>query len=62
MHEFMEMVLGAFDWLTVWGFVSGFIESFLYGALGGLVVTPIYNFLFYLWGKKAGVALGFLFE
>lgn len=52
MHEFLEMVLPAFEWLTVWGFVLGFIESFLYGAYTGLVFVPVYNFLFYLWGRK----------
>lgn len=52
MHEFLEMVLPAFEWLTVWGFVLGLIESFLYGAYAGIVFVPIYNFLFYRWGTK----------
>lgn len=52
MHEFLEMVLPAFEWLTFWGFILGLIESFLYGAYVGLVFVPIYNFLFYRWGTK----------
>lgn len=52
MHEFLEMVLPAFEWLTLFGFILGLIESFLYGAYTGLVFVPIYNFLFYLWGRK----------
>lgn len=52
MHEFLEMVLPAFEWLTVFGFILGFIESFLYGAYAGIVFVPIYNFLFYLWNPK----------
>lgn len=52
MHEFLEMVLPAFEWLTVWGFVLGLVESFLYGAYAGLVFVPIYNFLVYRWGSK----------
>lgn len=52
MHEFLEMVLPAFEWLTVWGFVLGLIESFLYGAYSGIVFVPIYNFLFYRWGGR----------
>ncbi len=52
MHEFLEMVLPAFEWLTVWGFVLGLIESFLYGAYTGIVFVPIYNLLFYRWGGR----------
>jgi hypothetical protein len=52
MHEFLEMVLPAFEWLTVFGFILGLVESFLYGAYAGLVFVPIYNFLFYLWHQK----------
>ncbi len=52
MHEFLEMVLPAFEWLTVFGFILGFIESFLYGVYAGIVFVPIYNFLHYRWGAK----------
>ena len=55
MHEFLEMVLPAFKWLTFWGFVLGLVESFLYGAYAGIVFVPIYNFLYYLWGVKSRV-------
>lgn len=41
----LEAVLPAFKWLTLWGFVLGLIESFLYGAYAGLVFVPIYNAL-----------------
>ena len=45
MAPFLEMVLPAFKWLTLWGFCLGLIESFLYGAYAGLVFVPIYNCL-----------------
>ncbi len=50
MASFLEMVLPAFKWLTVWGFFLGLIESFLYGAYAGLIYVPIYNLLFRRWG------------
>lgn len=62
MHEFPGMVLTAFDWLTVWGFVSGFTESFLYGSYSGLVFVPIYNFLFLPAGQQNRGRSEFLFE
>ena len=43
MASFLEQVLPAFKWLTVWGFALGLIESFLYGAYAGLVFVPVYN-------------------
>ncbi len=45
MHTFLEQVLPAFKWLTWWGFLLGFVESFLYGVYAGLVFCPIYNWL-----------------
>jgi len=45
MYQFLEAVLPAFKWLTVWGFFLGLAESFLYGVYVGLVFVPIYNFL-----------------
>ncbi len=45
MHTFLEQVLPAFKWLTWWGFLLGFFESFLYGVYAGLVFCPIYNWL-----------------
>lgn len=53
MHEFLEMALPAFKWLTFWGFLLGLIESFLFGAYAGIVFVPIYNFLFKRWGITA---------
>jgi len=52
MHTFLESVLPAFKWLTWWGFLLGFVESFLYGVYAGLVFVPIYNFLYRKWGMK----------
>lgn len=50
MASFLEMVLPAFKWLTVWGFFLGLIESFLYGVYAGLLYVPIYNVLVRRWG------------
>ncbi len=50
MTEFLEITLPGFKWLTLWGFVIGFVESFLYGVYAGLVYTPIYNFFNRKWG------------
>ena len=50
MHQFLEMVLPAFRWLTWWGFILGLIESFLWGFYAGIVFVPIYNFLKRRWG------------
>ena len=50
MASFLEMVLPAFKWLTVWGFFLGLIESFLYGVYAGLLYVPIYNILVRRWG------------
>ena len=52
-HQFLEAVLPAFKWLTIWGFCLGLLESFLYGVYAGLVFVPIYNFL---WRKLGAVA------
>lgn len=51
--QLLEAVLPAFEWLTVWGFCLGLIESFLYGVYVGLVFVPIYNFLTRRWGGAA---------
>ena len=52
MHQFLELVLPAFRWLSVGGFVLGLIESFLWGAYVGLVFVPIYNFLYRRWSMS----------
>jgi hypothetical protein len=45
MHQFLEIVLPGFKWLTLGGFVLGLVESFFWGVYVGLVFVPIYNFL-----------------
>lgn len=54
MAPFLEMVLPAFEWLTIEGFFLGLVESFLYGAYVGLVFVPIYNFF----SRRLAVAAG----
>ena len=54
MASFLEQVLPAFKWLTLFGFTLGLIESFLYGAYAGLVFVPIYN----AFARRAAVAPG----
>lgn len=49
MHNFLEIVLPAFKWLTWWGLILGLVESFLYGVYAGLVFVPVYNFLYGRW-------------
>jgi uncharacterized protein DUF5676 len=44
MHDFLEMVLPAYEWGSLPLFFVGLVESFLYGAYAGLVYVPIYNF------------------
>lgn len=41
MTSALEMVLPAFKWLTLWGFLLGLLERFLYGVYAGLVFVPI---------------------
>lgn len=50
MHEFLELVLPAFEWLTWWGFLLGLVESFLYGVYAGLLYVPLYNRFNRVWG------------
>lgn len=50
MAQFLEIVLPGFKWLTLWGFIVGLIESFLWGVYMGLFYTPIYNFFHKKWG------------
>jgi hypothetical protein len=51
MREFLELVLPAFRWLTLPGFVLGLVESFLYGAYAGIVYAPVYNFFQRRWAR-----------
>ncbi len=50
MHQFLEIVLPAFKWLSVSGFLLGLVESFLWGAYVGLVFVPLYNVFYRRWG------------
>jgi hypothetical protein len=52
MKAALEMVLPAFKWLTIGGFVMGLVESFLYGVYIAVVFVPIYNFINKRWGEK----------
>lgn len=46
MHQFLEIVLPAFTWISIGSFILGFVESFLWGVYVGLVFSPIYNALY----------------
>ncbi len=50
MHQFLEIILPSFRWLSLGSFLLGLGESFVWGAYMGLVFTPIYNFLWKRWG------------
>jgi len=52
MHQFLEIVLPAFEWISAGSFFLGLIESFAWGAYIGLVYVPIYNFFYKRWGLK----------
>lgn len=52
MSAFLEMILPAFKWLTLRGFILGLIESFLYGAYIGIIFVPIYNFIYRRYGLR----------
>jgi len=58
MHEFLELVLPAFEWLTWPGFLLGLVESFLYGVYAGLLYAPLYNFFARIWERGTGSASG----
>lgn len=52
MHQFLEIVLPGFEWISFGSFPLGLVESFLWGAYIGLVFSPIYNALYRRWGKS----------
>ena len=52
MHRFLELVLPGFNWLSVWSFVLGLVESFLFGVYFGLIYVPIHNALHRRWGSE----------
>ena len=45
MHQFLELVLPGFSWLSVASAVLGLVESFLFGAYFGAIFVLIYNAL-----------------
>jgi hypothetical protein len=49
MSSWLEGILPGFRWLTLAGFFIGLVESFLYGAYGGIVFVPIYNAFWRRW-------------
>ncbi len=46
MHQFLEIVLPAFKWISLGSFFLGLLESFAWGVYIGLVYVPIYNFIY----------------
>lgn len=53
MHQFLEIVLPAFEWISLGSFLLGLVESFLWGAYIGIVFSLIYNALFRRWGNPS---------
>ncbi|MDP2325156.1 MAG: DUF5676 family membrane protein, partial [Gammaproteobacteria bacterium] len=49
MHQFLEMVLPAFQWLSWQGFLLGLVESFLWGFYAGALYVPLHNFFMRRW-------------
>ena len=49
MQQFLHILLPGFKWLSVWSFLLGLVESFLYGVYAGLVYVPLYNGLHRRW-------------
>ena len=45
MHQFLQIVLPGFTWISTSSAILGLIESFLFGVYFGLIYVPIYNFL-----------------
>lgn len=43
MHEFLQLVLPGFTWISVGSAVLGLVESFLFGVYFGVIYVPIYN-------------------
>ncbi len=49
MVAFLQQVLTWFEPNSWSGFGLGLIQSFLYGAFGGIVYVPVYNLLYRKW-------------
>ena len=43
MHQFLELVLPGFAWLSFGSAILGLVESFLFGVYFGVIYVPIYN-------------------
>ena len=50
MHQFLEIVLPAFVWISLGSFLLGLVESFLWGAYIGFGYSLIHNALWRRWG------------
>lgn len=53
MHQFLEAVLPAFEWISPGSVLLGLVESFLWGAYLGGGFALIYNALYRRWGTPA---------
>ncbi len=51
MYRFLEIVLPAFDWISVGHFFLGRAESFLWAPTSDSFFPPIYNWLYRRWGS-----------
>lgn len=49
----LEAVLPGFRWLTMGSFVIGLVESFIYGAVAGLLFAGLHNALYRRWLRPA---------
>lgn len=45
MHQFLQLVLPGFTWISLGSATLGLIESFLFGVYFGLIYVPIHNAL-----------------
>ena len=52
MHQFLEIVLPGFTWISVGSFFVGLVESLLWGVYLGLGYSLIYNALCRRWGAS----------
>ena len=43
MHQFLELVLPGFAWLSFGSAILGLVESFLFGVHFGVIYVPIFN-------------------
>lgn len=48
----LERALPGFRWLTAPGFIIGLVESFVYGAVGGLLFAGLHNTLYGRWVRS----------